>query len=551
MILRHKLILSSVLSLSVACSGADPQVAPSPEPEDEPAEEPDPSSGRFLLSLEREKLPIFQGTIERLVVRVERKNGFEGSVNISAEHLPDGVEFEGGTVAADETELRVQFTAPQDAPHSLPTEVEITGESDELEDRRSVVVTVYGPPGSVDTSFQSGHVVTPVGPTDAYATAMAAQTDGRIVVVGKSYDHQGDFAVLRLERDGKLDQSFGDGGLVISEVGDGADLAQAVVIDDEGRILVAGSASSTNSGLDMALVRYLPDGSLDESFGDDGRVITSLSEDTDRALSVLLQEDGKIVLGGDTNRGTSSSGVDFAVCRFETNGAIDGGFGQDGCAVQAVSANAGTDSVYALTLQEINDGSYIVAAGGEGDFMLARFDDDGRLDTGFGEQGTVVGVFDSVVGAARGVAINQGGGIVVGGHAGHDFAVAQLTADGNLDVDFGQDGKVLTAVSAENWDEAQGLVIEEGGAIVLAGWAYEGESSAGNTAVVRYHPDGVLDAEFGQAGIVVSEVAAPAQPDQGMAVLLSLDERVPAVRLLVAGTAVDSFNQFAVTRLWR
>jgi len=556
MIFRHKLVLSSVLTLSVACSGADPEVSPAPdEPEEEPAEEPqdepDPPSARFLLSLEVEKLPILQGTQEQLRVRVERKHGFVGPVKISAEHLPTGVELEGGTVAADETEISVRLTAPETAPHCLPTQVEFVGKSDDLEDRRSVVVTVYGPPGSVDTSFQSGHVVTPVGPSDAYATAMAAQADGKILVVGKSYDHQGDFAVLRLEQDGKLDQAFGEGGLVITEVGQGADLAQAVVVDDEGRIVVAGSSSSADTGIDFALVRYLPDGTLDASFGDGGRVVTALGTDTDRALSMVLQADGKIVLGGDTNRGTSSTGVDFALCRYQDDGALDASFGEAGCAVQSVAENTGTDSVYALALQEVDGKNYIVAAGGEGDFMLARFDERGELDDSFGDSGSVVGVFGSVIGAARGVAINQAGGIVVGGHVGHDFALAQLTADGSLDADFGEEGKVLTAVSADNWDEAQGLALEDSGSIVVAGWAYEGASSSANTVVVRYQPSGSLDTDFGEAGIVVSEVAAPTKPDQSMALLLSADDRVPAVRLLVAGTAVDSVSKFAVTRLWR
>jgi len=266
---------------------------------------------------------------------------------------------------------------------------------------------------------------------------------------------------------------------------------------------------------------------------------------------MLLQADGKIVLGGDTNRGTSSTGVDFALCRYETNGELDTSFGEDGCAVHAVAESAGTDSIYALTLQELDGESYIVAAGGEGDFMLARFDEEGHLDSRFGAQGTVAGVFDSVIGAARGVAIHPDGSIVVAGHAGHDFALAQLTKDGRLDEEFGEAGKVVTAVSVDNWDEAQGLAIEDNGSIILAGWAYEGASSSANTVIVRYQSDGALDASFGEAGMVVSEVAAPTKPDQGMAVLLSADERVPAVRLLVAGTAVDSINQFAVTRLWR
>jgi len=530
----------------LACSGSDGNVGTA-NPE---IVEPAAGEGRFLLSLESSKLPILQGDSARVRVTVERKDGFEGPVDVSADGLPPGVVAKPLTIAADEISAELELSAKASAAHSLPISVEIRGHAEKLEDSRELTVTVYGPPGSVDTSFQGGKVLVPVGGTDAYAYAMAAQRDGKLLVAGTSHDHAGDFTVLRFTRDGELDTSFGSTGIVTTQVGDGADVARAIAVNDKGRVVVAGSASSATS-LDFAVVRYLADGKLDTSFGDAGKTIVSFGDDADTAYSLVLQSDGKIVIGGDSNRGSSQSGVDFALLRLDADGKPDASFGAAGLVTSSIAKLSARDSIYALALQTIAGEERIVAAGGEGDFMLARFRSDGALDETFGEQGKVTGLFGSTIGAARALSITPEGEIVVAGHAQHDFALAKLRKSGSLDPAFGVDGKVLTAVSKDNWDEAQGLAREADGKLLVAGWTYEGNSSSGNTALLRYDADGALDSSFGDAGIVITQVAAANKPDQGSALLISPDERVPSERILVAGNASASYSQFAVTRFWR
>jgi len=549
-----RLALASLCLISLfpelACSGSD---ASSGAPDPGPGEMMDPPAGegRFLLSLESSKLPVLQGDKARVRVTVERKDGFEGPVDISAEGLPPGVVATSLTIAADETSVELELSAKGSAPHSLPTQVKIHGKAEKLEDSRELTVTVYGPPGSVDTSFQGGKVLVPVGGTDAYAYAMAAQPDGKILVAGTSHDHAGDFTVLRFTRDGELDTSFGSAGVVTTEVGPSADVARAIAVDDQGRIVVAGSANGTASGLDFAVVRYLADGKLDEGFGSKGKTIVSFGDDADTAYSLLLQSDGKIVIGGDSSRGSSQTGLDFALLRLDTDGKPDSSFGEAGLVTSSIAKLSARDSIYALALQTIDGEERIVAAGGEGDFMVARFHADGSLDETFGEQGRLTGLFGSTIGAARALALTPEGEIVVAGHAQHDFALAKLRKSGSLDAAFGVDGKVLTPVSKDNWDEAQGLALESDGKLLVAGWSYEGNSSSGNTALLRYDAEGALDPSFGDAGVVITEVAAATKPDQGSALLISPDERVPSERILVAGYASASFSQFAVTRFWR
>jgi uncharacterized delta-60 repeat protein len=542
----------------VGCQSKDE--APAPEPENEPemdaampdASEPEQpeATGSFILTLATEKLPILQGTSEKLVVKIERKNGFDEAIEISASGLPEGVSVAAVRAAADASEATLVFEAAKTAPHSLPTAAMVKGVAKSASEQKPLTVTVYGPPGSLDTSFAGGKVVVPAGAADDYAHAVAVDAKGRIIVAGQSAENSTDFALLRLTRDGERDGSFGKDGVVTTQVGKNADIAYAVAVQADGKILVAGNSIGASTGLDFALVRYEEDGSLDESFGDKGIATTSFGADSDTAYALLIQADGKIVLGGESRQ--NASGIDFALARFNPNGSLDESFGDAGKVLTAVSAAGARDTIYALALMEVGGEQMILAAGGEGDFKAARYHADGTLDAGFGSAGLVQSMFGSSIGTARAIGTTEAGEIVIAGHSNHDFALVRLSAAGVLDAKFGDKGKVTTALSKDNWDEVNGMVLEDGGKIVVGGWVYEGSSSNGNFAVVRYTADGALDASFGEGGEVVTEVSAPQRRDEAAAVLLQTDERVPTVRVLLAGSATGAGNSdFAVTRYWR
>jgi uncharacterized delta-60 repeat protein len=527
-----------------AGTGATPDAA---QPDQEPDDEPEPA---FELAASVEKLPVLQGTRASVDISVTR-SGFTGAIEVSVADLPNGVSAGALRIAAGEDHATLELDAAATAPHSLPTAVAIRGTAGELEDEAPLTVTVCGPPGSLDTSFAGGRVVMPVGASDDYAHAVAVQADGKIVVAGSNNENLDDIAVIRLERDGNLDASFGDAGVVTTAIGRGAETAHAVAVQHDGKIVVAGTTESETSGQDFALVRYTADGALDASFGEGGVVVTSFTDDSDTAYALVLQDDGKIVVGGGANQGSSSSGTDFALARYLEDGRLDESFGTAGKVVTSIAAYSAGDTVYALALQEIDGESRIVAAGGDGDFKLARYREDGTLDAAFGDAGKVVGLFGSVIGAARAVQVDAEGRIVVAGHSQDDFALARLDASGALDVGFGDAGRVVTPVSATNSDEARGLAIEEGGAIVVAGFVYEGNSTSGDFAIVRYSEDGALDPSFGDSGTVITAGSAPNRRDDVSALLLQRDERVPAVRVIVAGSASDSGSDFAVARYWR
>lgn len=482
----------------------------------------------YDVTLSSDKLPVLQGASASIDVTISRRAGFTAPVTITLSGLPSGATAAPITIAGEKATLTV--VADPTAPHSLPTDVAV--------DDKKLTVTIYGKPGTLDTSFGGG--VLPVGAGDDYGYAMAVQSDGKIVIAGRAAEHLGDFAVVRLGRDGQLDPTFGDGGKVMTDIGGGADSAYAVAVQPDGKIVVGGTSQN-----DFALVRYAANGELDTTFGSGGKVTTSFSNDADSAYALLIEDDGSIVVGGDANMGSSATGLDFALARYAPDGTLQWKV------TNPIFAGGARDSIYSLAKQTVDGKSFIVAAGGEGDFAVARYDLEGKLDSTFAQQGKLAPPFESAIGAARAVAVDANGAIVVAGHRGHDFAVVRLDRTGKLDEAFGEKGKVVTPVSKDNWDEAQAVAIEADGKIVVGGWTYEGGSSSANFTLARYDASGRLDPVFGGTGIVISEVAAKGKNDTANAIVLQTDERVPTTRVLVSGFASTSSSEFAIQRYWR
>ncbi|MFC1475603.1 T9SS type A sorting domain-containing protein [Candidatus Zixiibacteriota bacterium] len=200
--------------------------------------------------------------------------------------------------------------------------------------RLAVFALVFAPvgcladAGDLDLTFgDGGKVITNfMGPNDDYGRdAVAVQVDGKIVVVGESRgigDLDFDFAVARYHSDGTLDIGFSGDGMITTDFASGYDVANAVVIQADGKILAVGPADSDGAtGYDFGLVRYTRDGTLDAKFGSGGMVTTDFNSSSDMADGVDIQADGKIVVAGQTHYSKSPTGVDFALARYEGIGA--------------------------------------------------------------------------------------------------------------------------------------------------------------------------------------------------------------------------------------
>jgi len=198
---------------------------------------------------------------------------------------------------------------------------------------------------------------------------LVRQPDGKLLVAG--YVNTGsetDIALVRYTASGTLDTSFDGDGRVVTDIS-GDDVAQAIVLQGDGQILVAGwSFTGTNN--DFVLLRYNANGSPDNTFDGDGRVITDISGGDDHLTAIGLQPNGKLVVAG---RATTTTGYDFALARYLTDGSLDIAFSVDGWLT--FDFYAGDDHGQALVMQP--GGQLVVAGyadnGTDYDFGLVRY----------------------------------------------------------------------------------------------------------------------------------------------------------------------------------
>lgn len=350
----------------------------------------------------------------------------------------------------------------------------------------------YNTGGTLDTTFSiDGIVTTVVNPAKIeYATAVAIQPDGKILVAGYNNtggSTPGNFVLVRYTANGVEDIAFdGDGntdGIITTAIqGSPYDFseAHAIALQPDGKIVLAGT-SSDGANYDAALVRYNTDGSPDTTFdtggNSDGIVITPGGDGTIRA--VALQPDGKILVAGGLSGGVT--GNDIVVQRYTSGGVLDTTFSGDGIASFDIGTNS-ADDAYALAVQP--DGMILVAgstdSGGTTDFVLLRLDDTGALDAAFDTDGIVITDFPITSSGpndvVKSVVVQPDGKILVGGDVQADavtttirnFALARYNSDGSLDATFSADGRATTSVNAGP-DLGQALALRAGGFINMVG----------------------------------------------------------------------------------
>jgi uncharacterized delta-60 repeat protein len=406
-------------------------------------------------------------------------------------------------------------------------------------------MTALAAAGGLDPSFDGdGKVTTDFGPGRDDANALAIYPSGKIVAAGNTdvppQVGRGflDFALARYNPDGSLDPGFDGDGRVTTDFG-GCEVPWAVAIQTGGKIVVGGHASAADpgttncggAGLDFALARYNADGSLDQSFGDDGMVVTDFGEADDGSseniFALAIQPDGKIVAAGSALLDPNSfESADFALARFNPDGTLDQGFDGDG----RVTTNfGGFDTPFGTVLKP---NGAIVAAGstsdasGESDFALARYLRDGTLDLSFDSDGKVTTEFGGIDSAA-GVAMSLRGKIVVAGSTSDlgpgDFALASYNSDGSLDTSFDGDGKVTADFGGSEF--AAGVSVQPNGTIQAAGFRLGNDE---DFALASFEGDGSLDPSFDGDGKVTTDFGGD---DRGAAVATA-----PGGAIVVAGS---------------
>jgi len=301
-----------------------------------------------------------------------------------------------------------------------------------------------------------------------------------------------------------LDSGFGNDGRVAVELGVLGDRANAVIVQPDAKIIVAGS-SSGSSDLDFMLFRLLPDGSLDTAFNYDGTVISAVGVADDEVLALALQDDGKIIAAGYSSNGTDR---DFALVRYNSDGSLDRNFGLEGMVVTSVGNS--DDEITGVALAA--DGSILVTGSATGTagriIVLGQYTSDGTLDTGFADNGfSFTGIGDEV--QAEGIAVRDDQQIIVSGtYSDGDRTGLMLVgygADGQLDEAFADQGIAVPA-DQETSSEGYGLTILEDGAILVAGSV--GEEGKRAAALFRFTSSGEPDTTFEEQGVLATEIGA-------------------------------------------
>ncbi len=347
---------------------------------------------------------------------------------------------------------------------------------------------------------------------------------------------------------GDLDPSWDGDGIAMTQAGDGrGSAATSVLIQADGKVVAGGFATNGARSLDFLLGRYLPDGSLDASFGTNGVVLTDFPagegrRSTDYISDIILQADGKILAVGATSfsdelpisRSPFGEGdLNFALARYHPDGSLDQSFGNNGRVAYDFSRIGALDTIQSVVLSD--QGRILVAGrtltprgGSESDFALARFLANGALDTSFGTNGRVqVDLAGASDDQGQEILILGGDRILIAGTSGgspndSDFALARFLADGTRDNNFGTAGIVITDIPAASaqansptLDNAFAAVALPDGRILVTGGTATLNPPSGGIALARYFENGTLDPSFGSGGIRLVETPLVAGSSPG------------------------------------
>ncbi len=390
-------------------------------------------------------------------------------------------------------------------------------------------------PGSLDLTFDTdGKVTTAIGTSNDEGRSVAIQSDGKIVVAGQSYNGTNyDFAVVRYNANGSLDNTFDTDGKVTTAIGTGNDAGRSVAIQSDGKIVVVGS-SVNGSYANYAVVRYNTNGSLDNTFDTDGKVTTAVGAYGDEGYGIVIQNDSKIVVAGTSSTGAAEA---FSLIRYNANGSLDNTFDTDGKVTTPTGFNS---NLYGRALAIQSDGKILVAGFMQDlsifDFALIRYNTNGSLDITFDTDGIVTTDIGNFWEEGHSIAIQSDGKILVAGESenafNYEFALVRYNTNGSLDNSFDTDGIVTTSVGSGD-DEAYDLAIQSDGKILVVGGSSNGSNY--DFGLARYNINGSLDNTFDTDGKVTTSIGTAF--DHAYSVAIQSDGKI-----VVAGQSQNGAN---------
>lgn len=360
--------------------------------------------------------------------------------------------------------------------------------------------------GNVDSTYHFDGMAMPAYwqiSGDTRGQKVAIQSDGKAVVVGYHKNADYDFALIRYNIDGTMDSTFGGDGLVTTGLYGGDDLAYALAIQPDGKIVAAGYSYHTIYGQKVfSVARYNTDGTLDATFGGGGKALANFGSGDQNAYGVALQADGKIVVSGAGFFNPNPADSHFCVARFTSSGALDNTFSGNG--LWNASYGTGSDAVaYDVDIQtdqKIVVSGSVTSSTGAASMTIVRLNSSGSYDNSFDGNGLVQTQINGVSTSGNNLILQDDGKMLFVGGSNNLMAVKRLNTDGSPDSTFSQDSYALIDFGSSS-NNGYAIALDADQRIIVAGATYIG--SAYDFAVARLTPQGDLDLTFSGDGKVI------------------------------------------------
>lgn len=392
--------------------------------------------------------------------------------------------------------------------------------------------------GTLDPTFGvGGRATTQVPSADPLPVNVFVLSDGKILVTGSANTFPTGFpspVLVRYNSNGSPDTSFGVGGVVYTVMAD--TIIHEAFLQPDGKIVLVGGNGVKGHNFPFSLpkaftvMRYNNDGTLDNTFGNNGIATTSIGGAYDEAYAAALLPDGKILAVGRTYVAQFTAGT-LDLARYNSNGTLDSTFGEGGI-IYYFLGGLSVPRVFDMVL--LANGKFLVTGNFAGVNGLARFNADGSFDTTFGTNGFV---YSSLV--FGGLTLQPDGKILLPKSVG--FGVSRMNGDGSVDTSFGVNGTVETSFRASTVgianSDCRSAILKSNGEIVAIGTAVTQTNSSRAFAVAHYTTNGAL--------IGKTTISFPSfEEAYGVAVAIQPDDKIA-----LTGFLEDFTNTLATARL--